>query len=279
MRLCLRVTDAGETPLKEIISLAAEAGFSRLDLSAPVLESYLADFPVTWLDARLQEHGLYVAAISGIELVVAYPASLVAPGPNDERLLTQAHFLELCTRLDALGGGLIIAHPGSHPHRETREQAMDTLVVRALRDLSDLAAPFDVQVVFEARGTLDGFESSVSASQDIVRRAGRSNIGLALDASHFCIEESTSQVLAALEPGELALVYQGDVTGQFTDAANVPNRMLPGCGGVPLKALGEFLAPKGFSGLYSVELPRVERLSLSHIVSAREAALALLHSE
>jgi 2-keto-myo-inositol isomerase len=268
MQLCLGVTASIGEPLTVAIRAAARAGFRCLDLGVPKLEAYLADYPLILLDAYLRENGVYAASISGMELF---------PFRSKVGLLTiQAHFLELCTRLDALGGGIIVVYPALRPDWDVSEKEVSVQTASVLQRFSDLAAPFEVNIAFEFRCDEIGSVRSLAHSQQIVQRVARPNVGLALNTLEFYLGGSEPEEIDELDVGRLWLVHLADAKGDDRTAPRREDLALPGYGAVPVKEICERLTDKGFRGPYSVAAVSDQRPLGEAALSVRQAALDVL---
>jgi 2-keto-myo-inositol isomerase len=263
VQLCLSETRVMNTSLEEDVRAASEAGFTCLDLWAPKLDEYLASYPVTWLDARLREHRVYAVAVSGME-----PLSLYA---SEEQLVIQAHYLELCVRLDALGGGIVVVHPGACPEAEST-----AWMVRALRDLSNLAAPFEVRLAFELRADASSSTCSLALSQEIVQRVARSNVCLALSTFHFHQSGGQPEDLEALDIARLRLVHLEGLSDLPLGVSGDEGALSPDHDPIPLEAICRRLAAKGFRGPYCVEWPAGQHPLVENARLAHQTALDLL---
>jgi sugar phosphate isomerase/epimerase len=231
--LCLSASHAPDADIDRELQTASQAGFSCVELWAPALDAYLARHPLVWLELQLRQHGLYVSAISDLD-----PLPAADSAAAEDRLVHQAHFLELCAHLDALGGGTLVLHLDAS--QETRGTEAST---RALRDYADLAAPFEVTLALEFRATsrVPDFEAAL----DLVRRAARSNVRLAISAREWCASGAGPRSLEAFEPGLLALVHLDD-TLDPSPQSEAPD---------PARDLYARLAAAGFRGPYCVPLP------------------------
>ena len=258
--LCLRASHAPDADIERALEIASRAGFSCVELDAPMLEAYLSGHPVVWLDLQLRQHNLYTLLIDGLDRLPAAGAG----GPED-LLVHRAHFLELCARLDALGGGTLVLHPGAGEQTQWPEVS-----ARALRDYADLAAPFEVTLAFEFRAKSQA--PDLQAALDLVQRAARSNLRLAISAREWCASGADLRPLEALEPGRLALVR--------LDAAPDPAPSPAGEAPDPAQGLYARLAAAGFRGPYCVALPapspEMPDAPGERARAARQAALDLL---
>lgn len=161
MQVCL----SADLPIERAARVASEAGLRCLDVSAAALEAYLATYPVALLDTTLSQHDLYIAVVSECGPIPVRAGS--------QGLLLEARFLDICTHLDALGGGVIAVARGTSG---TVDQ-----VVRALRALAELAAPFDIRIVLDCSDGEQPPREQVRAGMAIVERVKHSHVGLALD--------------------------------------------------------------------------------------------------
>ena len=246
MQLCLSARSSGDASLEGQVQAAAYAGFRCIDLWAPELEAYLDNYPVAFLDATLGKHGVYAAAVSGTEPLLFRTRT--------ESAVIQAHFLELCTRLDALGGGLVLAYPGPRHNWMASDSESADWAVHTLRGLADLAAPFDVRVAFEFRAGVHSLVRSLAQSQEIIRRTARRNVGLSLSTVEFHRSGGLPQQLDTVDMEQLWFVHLGDARDACTETVRPEEGTLPGHGDIPLKAICGKLAERGFLGPYGVQV-------------------------
>jgi 2-keto-myo-inositol isomerase len=278
VQLCLSTAHSTGTSLEEDIRIASEAGFTCLDAWAPKLEAYHAAYPVAWLDARMRERKVYLAAVSGLELLPPYPAGSALMGIDgdyaDDYAVLQAHFLELCSWLDALGGGIVVMRPGLLPAGAIGEKAVTAGLVRELQDLAALAAPFEVQIAFEFRGRAGSPVRTLEGSRDLIRLVAQHNVGLALSTVDLSLGGSRPDRIEPLGTSQLKLVHLGDVAGLSLKGSQDEERVLPGQGVVPLPEICKHLAAQGFRGPYSVEPPAGQPAESAAL--ARQAASDML---
>jgi 2-keto-myo-inositol isomerase len=277
IQLCLSTAHSTSTSLEEDIRIASEAGFTCLDAWEPKLEPHPAAYPVAWLDARMREGKVYLAAVSGLELLPPYPAGSALPGIAGYAAgyaVLQAHFLELCSWLDALGGGIVVVRPGLLPGGSTGEKAVIAGLVRELRGLAALAAPFEVQIAFEFRGSAGSPVHTLQDGQDLIRLVAQHNVGLALSTVELSVSGSRPDEIGPLDISQLKLVHLGDVAHLAPEGPQDEERVLPGHGVVPLREICKRLAARGFRGPYSVEPPAGQPAESAGL--ARQAALDML---
>jgi sugar phosphate isomerase/epimerase len=302
--LCLSGCRSCTTSLEEDLAIASQAGFSCIDLWSPKLDEYLAIYPIVWLDMKLREQHVYPAAVSGVELAVR--------ATREQDLVDQARFMELCTHLDTLGGGIIVVHPrvqGQDGDAAANAPSAQTVpgMVRALRAYSDLAAPFDVHVALEFRADAHSTVRTLAASQEIVQQVSQSNVGLSLNTLDMCKSGITPEGLNALDVGRLKLVHleaalpachnpaewgKVAIPAPSEWGAQEGSPLVPALHGIPeekgppLRVICAQLAVLGFRGPYCITCPSKAKAtelapggqgsSLEHVREAKQAALDLL---
>jgi hypothetical protein len=231
-----------------------------------VLEAYLARHPVVWLDMQIRQHGIHRLTVNGLA-----PLSFTRGILDEDALVDQARFLELCTGLDALGGATIVLHPaaGQRGNRERGREAS----LRVLRAYADLAAPFEITLGFEFRA--DSTAPTLEAAQELVKGAARSNLRLSLSTHEWCASQAKPRTLNALESGQLALVHL-DSLPQSSQPASM-HKLLP-TEDEPARtlALCAHLAAAGIRGPYCVPTSADGDTPLDRARAARKAAIAYL---
>lgn len=198
VQLCLSGPRTPDVSLADHVRAASEAGFLALDLVASSLDATLAMYPVIWLYIELQKHHVYATSVSGVELL--------AGQTREDTLVHEADFLNLCTRLDALGGGTVAVWPGIGAGGERDRTQTASWIVRALRSYSALAAPFEVRIAFESPPGAYQATYTLKARQEIVRQVARGNVGLALSIEQLRKENSGPEDLETLDVSKLWLV-------------------------------------------------------------------------
>jgi hypothetical protein len=233
--LCLSTRLASDTEIDEELQIAREAGFACVELWAPALEAYLARHPVIWLDLQMREHGIHTLIVDGLA-----PLSSTYGTRDEDDLVLQARFLELCAHLDALGGATIVLHPAAG-QQGNQESGLEANV----RAYADLAAPFDVSLAFEFRA--DSAIPTLEAAQMLVKRAAQSNLRLSISTHEWCRSQRT---LEALVPRQLALVHLESPLSLPPQAAQAPEPSPTPDEPALTLALCEHLAAAGFRGPY-----------------------------
>lgn len=267
MQLCLRGEPTAEVPLDALIRAAAQAGYTCLDVAADTLADYLDSYPLAWLDARLREDRVYIAAVDG-------PGAL-ASTPQVETLIGRAQLVETCTHLDALGGGVVTIRLGAQLDTIGLAGDHTAWIVGALRTLSDLAAPFEVRLALEVGACPERPVRSFAHSREIVRQVARPNVGFSLDASTLCLDDRELGQTDAWNIDRLWLVRLANDGHMCSEAAkpkpHAPVAERPSA----LRELCLRLSARGFVGPYSVPLSSGDRPLAEAARAARLAVLRL----
>ena len=262
-RLCLSLCRTPTDDLDDQIEAASQAGFTCVELRALALDAFLGPRPLLWLDMLLKQHKVHSLVLNGLTLPL--------PGYGEYSAYSQAYFLELCTHLDALGGGTIVLQPAEFA-REGRGRSAEN--VRALRTYADLAAPFDVTLAFEfsANSTVSDWE----AAQHIVDRAARSNLRLSISTHEWYKSKAEPGDLDTLKPGQLALVHLDSPLPSPSAAATAPEPSPQKEEAARTLALCRQLEAAGFRGPYCIPLDAQPWARIERARAVRQAALDLL---
>jgi len=223
--------------VEKALYAASNAGFRCLELSIEAVEGYLAVYPLVVLDTLLVECGCHIGAISGFALDAD-------PTENDtgQWSLLQARFLEICTNLDGLGGGVI-----------TLDNVVGKERVPALQALSALAQPYDVQIALECSATEGGERPSLTKGVDLLQTILSPNVGLAYTVGEA--EVSLSQQVQLDEFADRVLILRCPVSDKAEFRAIVDGRrglcsIQPPAGLNPLEAVraaAEFATSMGLA--------------------------------
>jgi sugar phosphate isomerase/epimerase len=161
-----------------------------------------------------------------------------------------------------------LTHGSGHPK----------LVVRDLRKLALLAVPLGVRIAYEAL-SWGRHVSEYPQAWDLVERADRANLGLALDSFHALATGTALDGLEELDPGKVFLVQLADFMWQEIrspeERINTARhfRVFPGEGvhGAEVAALVRGLDEMGYRGDYSFEVFNDDYVQLPPPVVARRA--------
>lgn len=157
----------------------------------------------------------------------------------------------------AVGSNLLLVCSSTSTHATGDADAL----ARDLAKLAMLAVPLDIRIAYEALSWGRHVDDYAHA-WDIVERAGRSNLGLALDSFHMLASASSSDELDYVFPDRVFLVQLADFMWQEIrspeERINTARhfRVFPGEGvhGDDVAALVRKLDRMGYRGAYSFEV-------------------------
>ncbi len=256
-------TTGSEATIETDIRAAAQAGYEFLELRDTKIERYLAGGGGTLprLRSRLHEAGVEALSVNALE------DATLSTGPDLQARLSRMRVL--CEWAAALGASYVVAVPSFLPPAGIQDAEVRIRTEAALRSLSGVAAPLGVQVGFEFLGPPGCSVRTLRAARRVIEDIDDPHVGLVIDAFHFYTGGSRLEDLDGIDPTRLFIVHLDDAEpgepGTLTDA----QRLLPGDGVLPLRALVARLQMRGFQGAYSLELFRPEYWSWDPVELAR----------
>jgi 2-keto-myo-inositol isomerase len=249
MQLAINGATTMHATLPEDIAAASAAGFRALEIWAAKMDTYLAGQPVEELKSLFDQAALRPASINSIEFITFRPPA--------EYATIKARCQELCELAQALGCDKIVVVPSPTPVGISWGEIRDESV-HVLRELSEIAAPYGVQLAFEFLGFGWCSVRTLAQCWEIVRETDRANVGLVIDTCHFYAGRSKLHTIEQLDPLKILIFHINDVEKRPLDTIEDAHRLLPGEGVIPLDDILIRLRQIGFDGLCSIELFRPE---------------------
>ncbi|GAB4536151.1 MAG: 2-keto-myo-inositol isomerase [Anaerolineae bacterium] len=267
MLLALNGATTMKATLPQDITAASAAGFRGLEIWASKLDTYLQTHSIESLKALFAQADLQPASINSIEFITFRPP--------DEYQAIKARCRELCESARALGCDKIVVVPSPTPEGvgwgEIKDQS-----VRVLRELSELAIPYEVKLAFEFLGFGWCSVRTLQQCWEIVSEADRPNVGLVIDTCHFFAGGSELNTIDLVDPLKILIFHINDVEDRPLDTIEDAHRLLPGEGVIPLQDILARLKGIGFDGLCSVELFRPAYWERDPVELARAAQAATM---
>jgi 2-keto-myo-inositol isomerase len=248
------------SPFETDVRVAGEAGYDALEITATKLDKYLQTH--TLADARklIDAAKLKTHAVNSIEKInVAV-----------ERQKVLARTKEIGERCQALACPWIIAVPGPAPAGATWVQIRDETIA-ALRAMNDISAPLGVNLAFEFLGFGWCSVQTVAQAWEIVKTINLPTVGMVIDTCHFFAGGSTIDSISMIDAKKLAVFHINDVEKMPREKIEDANRLFPGDGVIPLKAIVAAVRATGYDGIASVEIFRPEYWARDPLAVAREA--------
>ncbi|MDP9235789.1 MAG: sugar phosphate isomerase/epimerase [Chloroflexota bacterium] len=259
-----------QSSLADDVEIAAETGFTHLEIWAGKLDAHLRESSLDELAHRMGELGVRPWCINSIEDITHRD-----PGGRQELI---RRLRELVAVARATGAPSIVVVPGRRPAELNREESVRD-AVEVLRAMSDVAG--DIVLAFEFLSKPGSSVSLLDMAVEIVAAVDRDNVGMVIDTFHFHAGGSRLADLANVLPDKLFVVHlngcEDRPRGQLTDA----HRLYPGEGALPIQAILRALRDCGFDGTASIEIFRPEYWQLDARLVARTArakAVAVLAS-
>jgi 2-keto-myo-inositol isomerase len=249
MLLALNGATTMKATLPEDIAATSAAGFKALEIWAAKMDDYLKADSVGELKGLFDRAYLQPASINSIEFITFRS--------SEEYEAIIARCRELCGLAQKLGCDTIVVVPSPTPEGADWSNIRDESV-RVLRELSEVAARYDVQLAFEFLGFSWCSVRTLDQCWEIVVETNRSNVGLVIDTCHFFAGGSELRSIEQVDPRKIFIFHINDVEERPLETIEDAHRLLPGEGVIPLDDILVSLKQTGFDGLCSVELFRPE---------------------
>jgi len=249
MRLAINGATTMKATLPQDIAAAGAAGFKGLEIWAAKMDAYLETGSIEELKALFDQADVQPASINSIEFITFRPP--------EEYEVIKARCQELCELARALDCDKIVVVPSPTPEGVAWEEIKDESV-RVLRELSQVAAPYGVQLAFEFLGFSWCSVRTLGQCWEIVQETDRPNIGLVIDTCHFYAGGSELHTIEGMNPLKILIFHINDVEQRPLATIEDAHRLLPGEGVIPLDDILIRLKQIGFDGLCSIELFRPE---------------------
>jgi 2-keto-myo-inositol isomerase len=259
MKLALNGATTMRASLVTDLQAAAAAGFDYLE----IWKAKLGKTSTAELKDLFAEAGVPPLSINSIEHITF----------RDERAYETIK--QECRDLSRIAAEIecpyIVVVPGRLPSGNVDVVAES---VPVLTELCDIAAEYGVALGFEFLGQPDCSVQTLDLAEEIVREAGRDNLGLVIDSFHFYAGGSNVHMIEKLDPRLIYIFH-------INDAENLPrtqledrHRLLPGMGILPLREMMTAFRKIGYDDVASVEIFRPEYWERDPFELAREAKAA-----
>jgi 2-keto-myo-inositol isomerase len=257
--LALHTWTLDTTPLADALAAAKQGGFDAVELRR-------VDF------RRCFERGLSNAQV--LDMVRAAGLSVSAVGPEygwlfasgDESARLFSVFRETCENAAALNCGLLMSALGPGAG------SIDDAVV-SVRKAGDLAAEFGLRLALEFQFQ-HPIVSRLETLRDLIARAGRTNVGLLLDAYHLQRAGRGGRGFEEVPAEEIFYVQYSDVPDAPPMGTPPTDRLPPGKGVVRWADLFQLLAERRYAGYLSYEAPNPAQWERSPFEVASEGVAA-----
>lgn len=257
--------------LETDIAVSRQAGYRGLELVAEKIYKYLETHSRAELKALLEQNGIAPLSINALVFVGFR---------GDEYPQVQAKCKEMCEIAQAIGAPMLVVVPS--PTLDKWQIPWSDVVaeyVRVLRDLSDIAAPYDIRLSFEFLGFGWCTVRTPRGAWEVVCAVDRPNVGMTVDCAHLYAGGGLNAEIDSLDPTKIFAFHLDDVEDSPKEAITDGTRVFPGIGVAPLEDICARMSKIGYDGPCSIELFRPEYwewepLKVARL--AREHALQVL---
>ena len=239
--LALHTWTVDTTPLDGALAAAKRGGFDAIELRrVDFVRSREKGMSNDQVLDLVRKSGLPVSAV-GVE----YGWIFSKNGPEQDRLF--ASFREACQNAVALNCPVAMSAIGPG------EAGVDEAVANIAR-AGDIAAGSKLKVALEYQFQ-HPVVSSLDILRDLIKRAGKPNVGLLLDAYHLQRGGYPGRGFEQVPAEEIFYVQFSDVPDAPPAGMPPVDRLPPGKGVVGWTDLLRLLAEKGYDGYLSYEAP------------------------
>ena len=257
--LALHTWTLDTTPLAEVLRIARTTGWDAIELRrldfkrAAERGQSAADV----LDL-VKRSGLPVACV-GVEV-----GWMFSEGAERRRLLDA--FDESCRWAAALGCTTVMSPVDRGPGPVER-------AARSVREVGDIAARHAVRLALEFNSQAEQF-NTLAAVREVLAQAAHPHCGVLLDTYHFGRSGGDPAHLDSLSPEEIVYIQFSDVPQTGLEPGKALDRLPPGQGSVPFRAIFRRPPVAAYTGYLSYEAPNPAAWSRDPDTAAREALVA-----
>jgi 2-keto-myo-inositol isomerase len=232
------------------------------------MDAYLETHTARDLRELFEEAEVRPASVNSIEFITFR-------SPEEYDGAVKGRCEELCRLAQPLGCDKIVVVPSPTP-RDVGWKEIKDESVHVLRELSEIAAPYGVQLAYEFLGFSWCSVRTLSQCWEIVQETDRPNVGLVIDTCHFYAGGSQLSAIEEINAHKIFIFHINDVEERPLDTIEDAHRLLPGEGVIPLGEILARLKRIGFDGLCSIELFRPEYWERDAVELAKAARAATL---
>jgi len=256
--------------LETDVAVTRHAGFKALEVWAAKIDLYLAAHSLIDLKELFENYAIMPLTLNSIEFIAFR---------GNEYAKIQARLHEMGKIAQAIGCPTIVVVPSPSPDRNM--PWVDTVAeyVKVLRDLSNIARLYGINLSFEFLGFGWCSVRTPRAAFEIIQKCDRDNVGMTIDTAHFYCGGGLLSELGQLDPTRIFAFHLDDLEDTPKEAIRDSTRLLPGLGVVPLNEICRQLKRIGYAGPCSIELFRPEYWIWDPqelAIKARQAALKVL---
>lgn len=263
---CINHSTTMTTDFKTAMEAYGKAGFRAVELWLQKVDEYLPQSSLGEMKRIVSDQGLKAVSACSAGSSLFFPRLT----DREKRIDGLKRRLELCREL----GVPMINSPSVIFQADVKKEDFDG-AIPLVHEVGEIARGLGIKIVLESiKGST--FLGCLTSVLELCRRAKHPYVLPMMDTFHFYAGVSKLEDLDLLEQGELAHFHIDDVPGSvpreiLTDA----DRILPGEGVIPLRAILSKLKARGYSGVASLELFNRQLWTEDPFAVARRALASL----
>lgn len=243
--------------LEQDLALCEQAGFDCIEIRLDMLADYLTRHTVEDLAAFFRTSRLRPHAFNALYL---YPGFLSGRDDPARQHALLEEFRLGCRVGQAIGSRHFIVvpplqrDPAGGPYVGKWEDTFADCV-RMLRRLSDLAAPYGMQLCFELVGFARSSVRSIEQADAIVRAVDRPNVGFVFDSYNIYLNGGCNDfsAIGRVQPEKIFAAHLMSADDVPPDQRGQDKRCFCGQGVVDTDGFLQALKAAGYRGIASVE--------------------------
>jgi 2-keto-myo-inositol isomerase len=246
LKPCLNQDTLRKAPLDKFLNIAKGTGFEAIEFTVDKIDPILDTDQTAKLQTKIETARLKTASING---------------PENFNLLSEKDFTNLLTRTKKLSAyattldcNLLLPVPAPNQSNLNKTTVIDRTIL-CLEKLAD-ACDDETRLGLEFLGTHNCSINNLKDAVEVIRRVGRSNVGLTLDSFHSYVSGDDFADIAHLNRNEIFMVHLNDCEKGPRDNMTDANRLFPGEGAIDLQKFLSQIKQVGYDEYVSLELLR-----------------------
>ena len=256
MKLAYHSSTANQSDLKTDILSCAKAGFKGLELKDDKIDEFLKDYSLLDLKGLFRSNHIDPIAINSLEFIAFQ-------GEKYQRVI------DYCLKYSQIASEIqcptMVVVPSPTPRFIDGQETLDlpwnrivTEYVTVLRNLSDIAKPYGINLAFEFLGFGWCSVRTPRGANEIVSEVARENVGMNFDSCHFYAGGGLLNEIDQINPEKIITFHINDLENVPKESITDSKRLIPGSGIIPLDDICSKLSQIGYNGVCTVELFRPE---------------------
>ena len=256
MKLAYHSSTSMKSDLRTDILSSAKAGFKGLELKDHKIDEFLKDHSLLDLKGLLRSNNIEPIAINSLEYIAFQ-------GGKYQRVK------DYCLKYSKIASEIecpsMVVVPSPTPRFIDGQETLDlpwnrivTEYVTVLRNLSDIAKPYGINLAFEFLGFGWCSVRTPRGANEIVSEVARENVGMNFDSCHFYAGGGLLNEIDQINPEKIITFHINDLENVPKESITDSKRLIPGSGIIPLDDICSKLSQIGYNGVCTVELFRPE---------------------